>query len=90
MLAGVVGGLAEYFGMDPTPARVLYALVSAVSAAFPGIAVCLILWIVMPEAGQGDGTVSLSRVDHVPAAWARLFHAGFGRPARLQGRASAS
>lgn len=49
-IAGVVGGLAEYFGIDPTLARVLYILVSAVSAAFPGILVYIVLWVVMPEA----------------------------------------
>jgi phage shock protein PspC (stress-responsive transcriptional regulator) len=49
VLAGVAGGLAEYFGMDPTLLRVLYVVASVVSAAFPGILVYIILWIVMPE-----------------------------------------
>ncbi len=49
MIAGVVGGLAEYVGMDPVLARVLYVLISVFSAAFPGILVYIILWIVMPE-----------------------------------------
>ena len=49
MIAGVVGGLAEYLGMDPTLARVLYVLISVFSAAFPGILVYLILWLVIPE-----------------------------------------
>jgi len=49
MIAGVVGGLAEYIGMDPTLARVLYVLISVFSAAFPGILVYLILLVVMPE-----------------------------------------
>lgn len=47
-IAGVVGGLAEYFGLDPTLARVIYLLVSIFSAAFPGIIVYIILWILMP------------------------------------------
>lgn len=47
-VAGVVGGLAEYFGLDPTLARVIYLLVSIFSAAFPGIIVYIILWILMP------------------------------------------
>jgi phage shock protein C len=50
MIGGVVGGLAEYIGMDPVLARVLYVIVSVVSAAFPGILVYLILWLVIPEA----------------------------------------
>lgn len=49
IIGGVVGGLAEYVGMDPVLARVLYILISVVSAAFPGVLVYIILWIVMPE-----------------------------------------
>ncbi len=49
MIAGVVGGLAKYFGMDPVLLRVIYVLVSVLSAAFPGILVYIILWIVIPE-----------------------------------------
>jgi len=48
MIAGVVGGLAKYFGIDPTLARVLYVVGSIVSAAFPGILVYVILWLVVP------------------------------------------
>jgi phage shock protein C len=49
MIGGVVGGLANYVNMDPTLARVLYVLVSAISAAFPGILVYIILLFVIPE-----------------------------------------
>ena len=50
MIAGVCGGLAEWLGWDPTLVRVLYVVVSILSAAFPGLLVYVILWIVMPEA----------------------------------------
>ncbi|HDP94752.1 MAG TPA: PspC domain-containing protein [Candidatus Aminicenantes bacterium] len=49
MIAGVCGGLAEYFDMDPTVVRLLYVVVSVMSVAFPGVLVYLILWIIMPE-----------------------------------------
>jgi phage shock protein C len=49
MIAGVVGGLAEYFGIDPTLARVGFVVVSALSAAFPGILVYALLWLLIPE-----------------------------------------
>jgi len=49
MIGGVVGGLAEYIGMDPVLARVLYVLISVFSAAFPGILVYVILLFVMPD-----------------------------------------
>lgn len=48
MIGGVVGGLAEWIGMDATLARILYVLVSVCSAAFPGILVYVILWILLP------------------------------------------
>jgi phage shock protein C len=48
MIAGVVAGLARYFDIDVTLARVLYVLVTIFSAAFPGILVYIILWIVIP------------------------------------------
>jgi phage shock protein C len=48
-IAGVVGGLAQFFAIDPTLARVGYVIVSILSAAFPGILVYIILWALVPE-----------------------------------------
>jgi phage shock protein C len=53
VIGGVLGGLAEYIGMDPVLARVLYVLISVFSAAFPGILVYIVLLVVMPEEQQG-------------------------------------
>jgi phage shock protein PspC (stress-responsive transcriptional regulator) len=50
MIAGVCGGLAEWLGWDPTLVRVLYVVASILSAAFPGLLVYVVLWLVMPEA----------------------------------------
>ena len=49
MLAGVLGGIARRFGWNSTLVRVVYVLFSIVSAAFPGILVYLILWLLIPE-----------------------------------------
>jgi phage shock protein PspC (stress-responsive transcriptional regulator) len=49
VLAGVCGGLAEWLGWDATLVRILYVVVSVLSAAFPGILVYIVLWIVMPQ-----------------------------------------
>jgi phage shock protein C len=49
MIAGVVAGLARYFDLDPTLARGLYVVASIVSAAFPGILVYVLLWVIVPE-----------------------------------------
>jgi phage shock protein C len=54
MLGGVVAGLANYFGMDVSLARVLYVLISIFSAAFPGILVYLILWVVVPQEDERE------------------------------------
>ena len=51
IIAGVCGGLAHWLGWSPTWVRVLYVIISVLSAAFPGILVYIILWIVMPKAG---------------------------------------
>ncbi|PLX20088.1 MAG: stress-responsive transcriptional regulator [Marinilabiliales bacterium] len=49
VIAGVCAGIAEYFGWDIALVRILYLIISIFSAAFPGIIVYIILWIVMPE-----------------------------------------
>ncbi len=48
-IAGVCGGIARYFGWDPTLVRVVYVVVSVASVAFPGLIVYLLLWLLMPE-----------------------------------------
>ncbi len=49
MIAGVCGGIAEWWGWDVKLVRVLYVLVSVFSAAFPGILAYIILWLLLPE-----------------------------------------
>ena len=48
ILGGVCGGLADRLGRSPFLVRVLYVIVSICSAAFPGILVYVVLWIVVP------------------------------------------
>lgn len=49
MLGGVCGGLAQWLGWDATLLRVIYVAVSFFSAAFPGIIVYILLWVIMPR-----------------------------------------
>ena len=49
MIGGVCAGLARHFGWSVTGTRVVYVLVSVLSAAFPGIIVYIILWLLLPE-----------------------------------------
>ena len=52
IIAGVCGGIAEYFELDPTVVRVAYVLISIISIAFPGILAYIILMFVMPPPEQ--------------------------------------
>ena len=47
MLAGVCGGAAEYFNLDPTIVRLIYVALSL--AGFAGIILYLIMWLIIPE-----------------------------------------
>ena len=49
VIAGVCGGIAEYFDMDPTLVRAGYVLLSVLSTGFPGLLVYIVLAFVMPE-----------------------------------------
>ncbi|HBX22552.1 MAG TPA: PspC domain-containing protein [Desulfotomaculum sp.] len=49
MIAGICGGVAEYFDVDPTVVRIGYVIISVFSVAFPGILVYLIAWLLMPQ-----------------------------------------
>lgn len=50
MLAGVMGGVAEYVGWSPTWVRLLFVIISSLSVAVPGILIYIVLWIIMPNA----------------------------------------
>jgi phage shock protein C len=46
-LAGVCGGLAEYFNMDATLIRVLFVVLAVLGGS--GIVLYLALWIIVPK-----------------------------------------
>ena len=48
VLAGVCGGLAEYFDFDPTLVRIGYAFLTLFTV-FSGLIFYFVLWLVMPE-----------------------------------------
>lgn len=48
MLAGVCGGIGEYFGIDPTVIRLLWVLFTVFSMGV-GILAYIIAWIIIPE-----------------------------------------
>ena len=53
MIAGVCGGIGEYFDIDPTLIRILW--VTLLFMAGGGLVAYLIAWIVIPNASQLTG-----------------------------------
>lgn len=52
IIAGVCGGLAEFFGLSSFNVRLIYVLASICSVAFPGILVYIMLWLTIPKEGE--------------------------------------
>jgi phage shock protein C len=48
-IAGVCGGLAEYFDIDPVVVR-LIAVVLLLPGGFPGLLPYIVMWVIVPEA----------------------------------------
>ena len=46
-IAGVCGGLAQYFNIDPTLVRVLMVVLAVFGGS--GLLIYLVLWVVVPE-----------------------------------------
>lgn len=53
-VGGVLGGFAKHFDIDPTLLRVGYLLSAILSAAFPGVLVYLVLWLIIPAESYAD------------------------------------
>jgi phage shock protein C len=49
VIAGDMGGLGEYFEIDPVFLRVVYIFVSVFTAIFPGIIAYILMALIMPE-----------------------------------------
>lgn len=67
MISGVMGGIAQRFGWNANLLRLIFVAVSVMSAAFPGILVYLILWMIIPKQAQlehSDYTAHSMRTVH--------------------------
>jgi phage shock protein C len=51
MLAGVAGGLAQFFSIDPSIIRLIFVVLAL--AGGPGLLIYIIMWIVVPEEPVG-------------------------------------
>lgn len=49
MVAGICGGFAEYFQLDPSLVRIGIILVCLITAIFPVCVIYGVMWFVIPE-----------------------------------------
>lgn len=49
IIAGVCAGIADYLGWDTGLVRLIYLIITFFSAAFPGVIVYLLFWMIIPE-----------------------------------------
>ncbi|MCK5730511.1 MAG: PspC domain-containing protein [Draconibacterium sp.] len=54
ILGGVLAGFAEHINSDKMLVRLIYLLISLLSAGFPGLLVYIIFWAVTPEKPSGS------------------------------------
>src|SRR6266446_5199648 len=60
-LAGVCGGLAEYFAIDSTAVRLLWAVLTIIPGAIVlGIVAYLVAWFIMPNSPAAQAVVTPS------------------------------
>jgi len=84
MIAGVCGGLAEYFNIDPVIVRLIFVLVTLTSGL--GLPVYVVLWIVMPRAQSAGGQQSFQQGVQQFSQEASRFSQEVGQEAARLGR----
>jgi phage shock protein C len=61
MLAGVCGGLAVHFGIDPTIVRVIFVLLSVFGGG--GIVLYAAMWLLVPPASEVAAASGAADID---------------------------
>ncbi|HVB98166.1 MAG TPA: PspC domain-containing protein [Candidatus Dormibacteraeota bacterium] len=67
-IAGVCSGFADYFGVDPTVMRIIWAFVTLATGIVPGLAAYLVAWFLMPQA---PFVAARDAASHAPGPQAR-------------------
>jgi phage shock protein C len=49
-IAGVCGGIAEYFEVDSTAIRLIFVILTVLTGVVPGVVVYILAWLVIPPA----------------------------------------
>jgi phage shock protein C len=83
MVAGVAGGLGEYFNIDPVIVRLIFVLVTLTSGL--GIPVYIVLWMIMPKSSATPGQTLQQGIEQFSQEATR-FGQEFGQEAARLGR----
>jgi phage shock protein PspC (stress-responsive transcriptional regulator) len=59
VIAGVCGGLGEYFNVDPVIIRLIFVVVTILGGA--GVLAYIVMWIIVPESGQKSYAESIKK-----------------------------
>ncbi len=54
MVAGTCAGVGDYFNIDETVVRLIFAILTVVTGVFPGLFIYMLAWIIIPEEGDHD------------------------------------
>ncbi len=57
LVAGVAGGLARYFGVDPIIVRLVFAVLGLINGI--GVVLYLVLWLLMPNEDAAEQSNNL-------------------------------
>lgn len=59
VIAGVLGGLADYFKQDPVLFRLIAIVLLIITGVFPGLLFYLVAWVIVPRKPkmQADYTI---------------------------------
>lgn len=51
-VAGVLGGISEYFGLNPNRVRLVYFFLTIVTGMLPGLLAYIVMLIIIPRKGE--------------------------------------
>jgi len=54
VVAGVCGGIGEYFDVDPNLVRLAFVILTIITSILPGVLIYAVAWLILPE---GDGAI---------------------------------
>jgi phage shock protein C len=63
MVAGICGGLGEYFRIDPTIMRLIFIVLWFLTGFIPMLVIYVIMWLLVPQAPDKAAEPAMEVVD---------------------------